>query len=222
MLRNCHLILYVHAGWVRREQTCRNLGKKAKQIKSSSLDKWMQTVKQQREHYTWSDRNMTFCIIFCLPAIEGEHGIGVVQLPPEQGCSPALHEPASGGQVPGHVHLDWWQRRGSAQQDPDPGLRAKEHSGYTVSFFPVVWLLAAFVLKQYIISVVTIFPLFIWLTSGHNKGRICMKIRYFRSETIQTGPYGFNILAVHYYKFRKCWDFCVTAQNSGSCLGDNH
>lgn len=57
-----------------------------------------------------------------LSLIKGEHGVGVVQLPPQQGRAPTVHEPASGGQVSGHLHLDRRHWRGSSQQEPDPGL----------------------------------------------------------------------------------------------------
>lgn len=56
---------------------------------------------------------------------EGEHG-SVTQLPPQQSCAPAVHEPAPGWEMPGHLHLDRWNWRGSAQQDQNPGPRAKQ------------------------------------------------------------------------------------------------
>lgn len=71
------------------------------------------------------EKNNTFAL-YSASLIKGEHGVGIVQLQPEQGCAPTVHEPASGGEVPGHIHLDRRHWRGTSQQDPNPVQRAKK------------------------------------------------------------------------------------------------
>lgn len=56
--------------------------------------------------------------------VGGDNGVGVVQLPPQQGRAPTVHEPPAREQVPGHLHLDRRHWRGASQQDPHIGLRA--------------------------------------------------------------------------------------------------
>lgn len=73
--------------------------------------------------------------MFPASLIKGEDGIGLNQLSPQQDCAPAVHEPAPGREVPGHLHLDWWLRRGAAQQDPNTGQWTKEYKRQMASFF---------------------------------------------------------------------------------------
>lgn len=55
-----------------------------------------------------------------------QHGVRLAQLQPQQGRAAAVHEPATGGEEPGHLHLDRRHRGGAPQQDPDPGHRAEQ------------------------------------------------------------------------------------------------
>ena len=59
-----------------------------------------------------------------LPA--GEHGISFTELPTQQGCAAAVHEPVSGTEVPGHLHLDRWYWRGAPQQNQNSGRRTNK------------------------------------------------------------------------------------------------
>lgn len=56
----------------------------------------------------------------------GDHDFHIHQLPSQQGGPAAVHQPASGGEMPGHIHLGGRHRRGAPQQDKDLGQRTRQ------------------------------------------------------------------------------------------------